>query len=411
MEMNWTEGTWSDGSPDGPEARVMVTADWAAYRDYGPIIASDPAAVYGDLLAEIRSSDLRIVNFEGALMDGCRPIRKGGPNIGMPRAAIDALTIVPFDVACLANNHTCDYGPEGLAQTLDALAAAGVSHVGAGMTEPDATAPLTVQVAGQRLAIVNFCEGEDCTAASGCPGTFGWDPHRAASTVRRLRAEADFVLVIVHAGREHTPVPPPHVVDAYRRIADAGADAVVGHHPHVPQGIEFRGTTPIIYSQGNFVFFQEPEVFYRKVGFMVELGLCGGKLSSLRLIPYTITPAGLRRMPAGELPGFFDCIRRASGPLADLADVRAAWEAFIDHLGPHALARQAESVLGLCRDDAAEGAAKARNVFVTPAHRWLWIDATTRIIEGRMGTSPAWAQELVSEWLTRPSGSAPARQP
>ena len=144
---------------------------------------------------------------------------------------------------------------------------------------------------------------------------------------------------------------------------------------------------------------------------VLDLGLRGGKLSSLRLIPYVITPAGLRRMPAGEQPGFLDCIRRASGPLADRADVRAAWNAFIDYQGPDALARQAEGVMGLCRDDAAMGAAKARNIFVTPAHRQFWIDATTLIIEGRMGTSPAWAQELVSEWLTLPSGGAPARQP
>jgi hypothetical protein len=159
---------------------------------------------------------------------------------------------------------------------------------------------------------------------------------------------------------------------------------------------------PILYSLGNFVFWQEPEIYYRKTGFMAELGLRGGHVVGLRLTPYLITPGGLRLMPADELPSFFDAVRRASEPLADDEDVRAAWEAFIDRMGQEGLAHEAQWVMDLYADEPANGVAKARNLFVTPAHRNLWIDATTRFIEGRMGTAPEWARDLVEEWMARP---------
>jgi hypothetical protein len=125
-------------------------------------------------------------------------------------------------------------------------------------------------------------------------------------------------------------------------------------------------------------------------------------VAGLALIPYLITPGGLRLMPDDERPGFFDAVRRASEPLADEADVRAAWEAFIDRMGEDGLAREAQWVMDLYAEDPANGAAKARNLFVTPAHRNLWIDAATRFIDGRMGAAPDWARDLVEEWMTRP---------
>jgi poly-gamma-glutamate capsule biosynthesis protein CapA/YwtB (metallophosphatase superfamily) len=401
--IDWDSGTWADGTPGEPEARVLVAADWAPYRaTYEALLAADPEAAYGDLLPEIRRADLRIANVECALTDRGAPILKGGPNIKGAPDTVRALTLVPFDVACLANNHTCDYGGEGLRQTLKVLDDAGIQHVGAGMAQPQAEEPLAVDLGGMKLVIVNFCEGEDCTSANDSHGTCGWDTDRTARTVERCRASADLILVIAHAGREHTPLPPPYIVDAYRRIADAGADAVVAHHPHVPQGIEIRNGVPILYSLGNFVFFQEPELFYRRCGFIVELGVRGGRITGFRLIPYRITPGGLRLMGGGEAGNLFGRLRRASEPLGDDAAIRDCWDAFIDHLGADQLPGELRYFLNQFEQDPALGAAKARNVFITPAHCHLWTDATTRLVEGRMGTAPGWAAELVREWMTEP---------
>ena len=95
-------------------------------------------------------------------------------------------------------------------------------------------------------------------------------------------------------------------------MIEAGADVVTGHGPHVLRGIEIHRDKPILYSLGNFVFWQEPELFYRKTGFMAELSLRDGRIVGLRLIPYLITPSGLRLMPDEEQPSFLDAVRRAT---------------------------------------------------------------------------------------------------
>ena len=106
---------------------------------------------------------------------------------------------MPFDVACLANNHVLDYGVAGLRETLRVLARHDVQTVGAGLTEEDAHAPLTCLSHGSKVHIVNFSEGEDLTASRGGPGVFGWDIDRAVGTIRRCRKQGGVVIAIAHA--------------------------------------------------------------------------------------------------------------------------------------------------------------------------------------------------------------------
>jgi poly-gamma-glutamate synthesis protein (capsule biosynthesis protein) len=220
--------------------RIIVASDWAPIRAFEPLVNRDPAAAYGDLLAVLRRADLRIVNCECALSTARRPVWKSGAVFkGRPGQAA-ALAAVPFEAACLANNHVFDYGRDGFEETLAVLARHGVRTVGAGLTFEEATAPLTLAAGGSRVTIVNFGEGEDLTASTGGPGVCGWEIDRLAGSIRRAKKRGDFVIAVGHAGLEYVPFPPPYVVAAFRALSDAGADCVVGHHPHVPQGLERR---------------------------------------------------------------------------------------------------------------------------------------------------------------------------
>ncbi len=400
-QIDWQQGTWRSGDGGGsPDARIMVTADWAPLEAHEELIPSQPEAVYGDLLAEIRAADLAITNLECVLGDAGQPILKAGPNMRYDAAALVGLTAVPFHVATLANNHVFDYGDEGFASTLGMLREAGIQTVGAGLSEAEAVAPLVVSVGPTRVAIVNFCEGEDGTATRGGPGTFGWQIDRVVETVRSVRSQADIVVVICHGGREHPPFPPPYIVETYRRIADAGADIVIGHHPHAPQGMEIHRGTPIVYSMGNFVFLQQADLFFRRSGYMVELELSGRKLSGLRLVPYLIRPEGLKRIERPLLTWFFERLREVSEPLSDAETVMAAWDAFID-------LRQETSFEGILKwvhegwqESRPLSAARLRNVFETQAHWHLWSRGVARIAEGRDGKTPEWAQKIVKLWTT-----------
>ena len=257
------------------------------------------------MLPLLRSADLRIVNCECALTAARKPVWKSGATFkGEPRH-VKGLTVVPFEVACLANNHVFDYGLPGFRESLDVLHRNGIRTTGAGLTEEQACAPLALTCNGNRISLINVSEGEDLTAARGGPGVCGWDLAATLAAIRQRKKNGDFVLVIAHCGLEYIPYPPPYVVAAFRSMVDAGADCVIGHHPHVPQGIEWYQGRPIAYSLGNFVFYQHTDLYYRKVGFCIRLKLAGNALASLEMLAvphYRDRPAEARPRGGKEVP-------------------------------------------------------------------------------------------------------------
>lgn len=174
--MDWTTGSWqAQSEPITAEASILIAGDWAPIRRYGPVIEAAPASIYGDLLPHIQQADLRIVNLEAVLCEHGQPIAKQGPNLRGEPTTVSGLSVVPFDVACLANNHILDYGAQALERTLSLLDSHQIQTVGAGLTRDPALEPLVCQVNQMRIGIVNFCEGEDGTAAAEGAGlTLAW---------------------------------------------------------------------------------------------------------------------------------------------------------------------------------------------------------------------------------------------
>ena len=156
--MDWEKGVWSQGDSLVPEHRVVVAGDW---YPQGPLLErtiSEPTSLYNDLLPILRDADLRVVNLEAPLSDRGSPIPKDGPNHRLPPAAIAGLSVVPIDLACLANNHILDFGPEALRDSLDQLGERGIDTVGAGMSPEDAWRPAIRTISGLTVGIVNFSE-------------------------------------------------------------------------------------------------------------------------------------------------------------------------------------------------------------------------------------------------------------
>ena len=93
---------------------------------------------------------------------------------------------------------------------------------------------------------------------------------------------------MVHCGLEYVPFAPTYVTTAFTELADAGADAVIGHHPHVPQGIFFHNHRPCLLQPGQFCLFTSPPIFFwRKLGYMVRLHICDKGVKGVEIIPYT----------------------------------------------------------------------------------------------------------------------------
>lgn len=168
-----------------------------------------------------------------------------------------------FDVLGNANNHAWDFRKAGLLENIAHLDSAGFAHSGTGPDLDAAWRPAIVRAKGWTVAIFSLTAIFNDTSLTvfGLPAEccIAWaDTARAARQFRFARDSlgADLVIAFVHAGLEYRPAPPVDVVVRFRGLIHAGADAVIGHHPHVPQGFEYVDGKPVVYSLGNFVFKQ-----------------------------------------------------------------------------------------------------------------------------------------------------------
>jgi hypothetical protein len=400
-DFDWSGGRWVNAAVHQAQAELVIASDWAPIRAFDEIVARSPEAVYGDVLPVLRECDQRIVNLECTLSGDASPVWKSGSVFKGRPEHINGLTAVPFDAATLANNHVFDYGTGAFSQTLKLLSENSIRSVGAGMSVEEARRTLIIDLNGVRIGIINFSEGEDLTSAVSGPGVFGWDVDAVVESVRAIRPGVHVILAICHGGVEYIPFPPPYLASAFRRIAEAGADLIVGHHPHVPQGVQILNGVPICYSLGNFVFYQETDLFYRKVGYLVKAGVSREGLAHIHLIPYEIGSKCLRLLKGGEPAQFFEALKKVSLPLAREGGVAEAWHGFLRWYGLKGFRDEIAMILAKMDQEPAKGAAMLRNRVATMQHREHWVDAMTRIMDGTIDTSPQWALDLAAEWLTR----------
>lgn len=237
---------------------IVITGDiLLAGRAERLIEGQGPAAPFAEVSAALREADLAIGNLECSLSTRGKRADKKYTFRADPKTAA-ALSEAGFDVMTLANNHSVDYGPEALTETLQTLGEAGMAVVGAGEDAERARRPVIV-ARGEppvRIAVLAFSNMEPVSFYAGGdrPGTNPAQPDAIRESVSTARRQADVVIALFHWGDEHSTSPTARQRELAYLAADAGADLVVGHHPHVLQGFERRGRALIAYSLGNFLF-------------------------------------------------------------------------------------------------------------------------------------------------------------
>ncbi|WP_319576434.1 CapA family protein [uncultured Desulfobacter sp.] len=402
---NFRTGSWSGDTGPTDAATLIIAGDWAPIRAFAPLIESDPQSIYGDVLPLLREADLSLVNLEAPLSDIGNEVSKSGAVFKGKPSHIKGLTAVPFSAVTLGNNHMFDFGVEAFRQTAEVLDRHAIACTGAGMNKEDAESPLIMEAKGLCVAILNISEGEDLTAAGHGPGVAGWDIKGACARIKNLKKNTTQVLhaviAVAHCGLEYIPFAPEYVTNAFRELAHAGADAVIGHHPHVPQGLFFHGKTPVCCSLGNFIFYQHTNLFWRKLGYMVRLHISKKGLAGLDIEPYRIHDRGVQMLTGPDRDYFFKRFKEISEPLSTPQGSREAWQGFLDYYGVAGLKNEVNMILNKLDDTPGKGAAMFRNRLTTAQHFYHWQDLLTRVVQDKMGQSPVWARELAREWLTR----------
>lgn len=289
-------GVAEEPVPSPAPLRIVFVGD--IMLDGGPghlvSIGKDPFARVAPLF---EGADLVVGNLECVLGDdGERQLK---PYVFRGAERSTEFLAKHFDALSLANNHTLDFGPDGLVGTLRRLDDAGIPRFGAGVDPASSRTPLVVERGGRRIGLVGFNEfyKEDYAVAEGRPGNnpLVADDLLADIATAREGLGCDVVIPFLHWGEEGEPAPRPDQRDLARRCVDAGATAVIGCHPHVTQTVETRAGAPIVYSLGNFVFDYfagDPEV---NVGWVAILEVPADRAAptGLELVPVRMDPAGV----------------------------------------------------------------------------------------------------------------------
>ncbi|TYL49768.1 CapA family protein [Nocardioides sp. BGMRC 2183] len=266
----------------------------------------DPAAALAPMRDRLRSADLTVGNLESTLSTAGAPTQ-GGDSFGADAGLIPVLRRAGFDAVSLANNHAGDFGTAALVETVDLLAASPVTPFGAGADIDAAARPAVLESGGTSYAFVGFnAIGETPRATATDPGALSVrmpprtgpfvpaDLDRVARTIRRADRIADAVVVLPHWGTQYTHAPEPIQRTVARRLVAAGADLVVGGHPHWVQGVDAvvrnGRAVPVLHSLGNFVFDMEFHLPQTQQGVLLESTWWGAELKAIRLVPYAMDP-------------------------------------------------------------------------------------------------------------------------
>jgi poly-gamma-glutamate capsule biosynthesis protein CapA/YwtB (metallophosphatase superfamily) len=217
-----------------------------------------------DLLSR---ADLALVNLECPLTDRGVLISKNFNFRARPEL-VEILKAGSIDVVTLANNHTMDYGPIGMEDTMDTLTDADIAHFGAGMTLPEARMPAIVERRGLKIGFLGYYfqtaadileprelfATETTPGVAGCYVDFRCIQQQVKEDVSRLLPRVDSVIPYFHWGREGSTKVQAYQMALAHLCIDLGCKAVLGAHPHRLQGIEIYRGAPIFYSLGNFVY-------------------------------------------------------------------------------------------------------------------------------------------------------------
>ncbi len=201
----------------------------------------------------LRRAPIVLGNLEGPFARIARPERRNHSYRADPALA-GALARAGINIVTLANNHLVDCGRAGVLETLEALEQAGVAPVGAGIDKRAAHRPVILEAGGLRVGILGYYWNRRCAARDNLPGSAMDTPEALAEDIGALRARVDRVVVTCHWGVPYERQPSSEDRAKARWAVDCGADAVIGHHPHIVQPAEVYRGRPIFYSVGNFAF-------------------------------------------------------------------------------------------------------------------------------------------------------------
>lgn len=222
-----------------------------------------------DIVEEMNQADLTMVNEEFPFSNRGTAAEDKQFTFRIDPKRVNVLKDLGIDIVALANNHVLDYGQDALVDTFETLENAQIQYVGAGNNHEEAKQRREFELNGMNIGILAASRVIPVPnwAAGSSPGVFTtYDPTNLIAEIKSAKETCDVVIIYVHWGIERDEYPQDYQRELAKKYIDAGADIVIGAHPHVLQGIEYYNEKPIFYSLGNFIFgSQIPKTAYLKM--------------------------------------------------------------------------------------------------------------------------------------------------
>lgn len=224
------------------------------------------------------AADYRIFNLETPLgdQDKLSPIDKSGPNLLAPSDCIKGIKSLQPSLICLANNHTLDYGKEGLENTISIIENHGIKTTGTISNTTEKIKPVYFEKDGIKVGIYNLCEKEFNSATKNGIGSNIYREDSTLAEIESAKKKCNCLIVVYHAGKEYYRYPSPALKERCESFVDAGADFVACQHSHCLGCKQDYKKATIIYGQGNFIFTYRDNEYWRN-GSLIEIEIKKGK--------------------------------------------------------------------------------------------------------------------------------------
>ena len=288
-------------APVPTETTILGVGDILLGRQLGEDMAKtgDYTLAFRDIRETLAAADITFGNLEGPFC-GKPPYPASGMSFRFRPEAIASLMNAGFDVVSVANNHFGDGGDACMTFSVDLLRDSEVEPAGAGRTFEEAHQAVVVERNGIGFAFLGYTfAARNDDPKSKRPVIAGRDAEQVRRDVVAARERADLVIVSLHDGAEYTERVAPETEEFAHAAIDAGAVAVFGHHPHVPQRVERYKNGWIFYSLGNFVFQQNTPPATRRA-LVARLTFSGGELVIVEAIPVVIEWFAQPRLASAE---------------------------------------------------------------------------------------------------------------
>lgn len=239
-----------------------------------------------DVISYLNTQSLVVANAEFALGTGGTPLAGKTYTFKANPSRLSLFHDMNVELVTLANNHVYDYGEDVFNQSLELYKEYNINAIGAGKTIDEADDAAYYIINGYKFAFVNANRSEKNILTPGATETTGgvlrnYDPEYFISVIEKEKETADFVIALIHWGAESSHEIEEVLLETSHMYIDAGADALIGTHAHVLQGIEYYKGKPIFYNLGNFIF----------NGYKIDTALVTMEILDNKQINYYFKPA------------------------------------------------------------------------------------------------------------------------